>query len=292
MKGTVRKESDACCDRAALASDKGDAMKVMRLLPPLALLAVALVLPPGCSAARPLDKARAPGKKEIVDCRVSLDLNFTQFLEWRITDPKLVKKLIEDPLKNARPDPRPAKYVIIGSMHFKRKGGAEDAVALFRPWGRYKVEKKYRIADFSGIQEAFKKAIASADLTVASKPNPARPLDKGQAPEKKEIVECWISLDLGSSTGFLELRLTDPDLIKRLIEDPLRKAQPDPRPAKDKVLGSMIFRRKAGAEDRITLFEPWGRYAEEKKYMIADFSGIQKRFKKAIAHAKEFALLE
>jgi hypothetical protein len=240
-----------------------------------------------------MDEARAPEKKEIVECRVSLDVgSSTGFLQLRITAPALIKKLIEDPLKNARPDPRPAKYEILGSMHVERKGGAKDAIALFHPWGRYKIGKKYMIADFSGIQKAYKKAIAAADLTLASKPNTARPLDKAQAPEKKKIVECWISLDLGSSTGFLELRITDPDLIKRLIEDPLRKARPDPRPAKDKILGSMIFRRKAGAEDRITLHEPWGRYAIGKQYMITDFSGIQKRFKKAVDHVKEFEVLE
>jgi hypothetical protein len=235
---------------------------------------------------------KAPEKKEIVECRISVEISFTEFLELRITDRQLIKELVEDPLKKALPDPSPKKYEIRGSVIFKRKGGTKDGIALFHPWGRYKVGDRYMIADFSGIQKALKKAIAAADLTLASRTNTAGPLDKAQAPEKKKIVECWISLDLGSSTGFLELRIVDPDLIKRLIEDPLRKARPDPHPAKDKVLGSMIFRRKAGAEDRITLYEPWGRYAEEKKYMIADFSGIQKRFKKAVDHVKEFELLK
>ncbi len=45
---------------------------------------------------------------EVVDCRVSLHLDYKQSMEWRTRDNKVMKELILDPLANAKPDPRPA----------------------------------------------------------------------------------------------------------------------------------------------------------------------------------------
>ncbi len=50
-----------------------------------------------------------------------------------ITDQKLVNQLIEQPLKSAKADPRPAEYVIIGSVNMKRKDGSYDGLFLFAP---------------------------------------------------------------------------------------------------------------------------------------------------------------
>jgi hypothetical protein len=120
----------------------------------------------------------------------------------------------------------------------------------------------------------------------------ARPMDKAQTPEKKVVVECRISLEAGSVDLTLDLRITERKLIKKLVEDPLSKARPDPDPAKYKVGGSVILKYKDGSEGRFVFFHPWGRYKMGDKYMVADFSGIQKEFKKAIANVKEFGLLD
>lgn len=137
----------------------------MRLLVLLALCAAGLILPTR-STARPLDKKHAPEKKEIVACRISLgDVGEGDgmTLDLRITERKFIKQLIEGPLRTARPDPDPDRYKILGSVTLRYKGGSEGRFILFRPWGRYKVGDKYMIADFSGIQKAFKKAIANAE---------------------------------------------------------------------------------------------------------------------------------
>jgi hypothetical protein len=121
----------------------------------------------------------------------------------------------------------------------------------------------------------------------------ARPVDKAQAPEKKEIVECRVSLDIGSDENLrLDLRITERKLIKKLLENPLSKARPDPKPSAYKIRGSVILKYKDGSEVRFVFFQPWGRYKVRDKYMIADFSGIQKAFKKAIANVKEYDLLD
>lgn len=105
--------------------------------------------------------------------------------------------------------------------------------------------------------------------------------------EKKEIVECRISLDIGSRTQFVVLRITDPDLIRKLIEDPLRKARPDPNPARYEILGSVKLENKDGTDDGFVFFCPWGRCKVGDKYLIADFSALRKEFKEAIDRAKK-----
>jgi hypothetical protein len=132
----------------------------MRLLLPLVLVAVALTFPTR-STARPVDKAQASEKKAIVECRISLGREGLT-LDLRITDRKLIKKLIEEPLKKARTDPDPAKYKVLGSVILKKKDGSEDRFVFFSPWGRYKVGEKYLIADFSGLKKAFKEAISGS----------------------------------------------------------------------------------------------------------------------------------
>ncbi len=129
-------------------------------------------------------------------------------------------------------------------------------------------------------------------LTMATR-STARAVDKGKTHEKKEIVECRVSLETGSDKDLtLDLRIAERKLIKKLIEDPLRKARPDPEPSAYKIRGTVILKYKDESEDRFVLFRPWGRYKVRDKYMIADFSGIQKAFKKAIANVKEYGLLD
>jgi hypothetical protein len=109
-------------------------------------------------------------------------------------------------------------------------------------------------------------------------------VDKAQASEKKAIVECRISLGREGLT--LDLRITNRKLIKKLIEEPLGKARKDPDPARYQVLGTVLLKKKDGSEDRFVIFQPWGRYKVGDRYMIADFSGLKKAFKEAIARSK------
>jgi hypothetical protein len=142
-------------------------MKRMRLLRLLGLFAVALALQPR-SAARPSEEKKAPEKKEIVEFRIALDDvgDEGMTLDLRITGRKLIKELIEEPLRKARPDPDPARYQILGTVKLKYKGGSETSFVIFRPWGHYKFGDKYLIADFSGIRKAFKRAITDAKRAV------------------------------------------------------------------------------------------------------------------------------
>jgi hypothetical protein len=83
-------------------------------------------------------------------------------LELRITEPSLIKELVEEPLNRGQSDPAPARYVIKGSIVLKRKDGSQEGLALFHPWGRYKMADKYFITDLSPIQQAFQQSISQA----------------------------------------------------------------------------------------------------------------------------------
>jgi hypothetical protein len=108
------------------------------------------------------------------------------------------------------------------------------------------------------------------------------PLEEGM-----QITECRISLDLGAKGRFLELRITEPSLIKELVEDPLNRGQADPDPARYVVKGSIVFKRKDGSQEGLVLFHPWGRYKLADKYFITDFSLIQQAFQQSISQAQQ-----
>src|SRR5438552_17894283 len=100
------------------------------------------------------------------------------------------------------------------------------------------------------------------------------------------VVDCSASLDMGGGT-FVELRLTKANLIKELIEEPLRKASPDPHPKDYKINGLVRIKKKNGSEDSFVLFRPWGRLKIHEKYVIADLNGIQKLFKKSLTRGAD-----
>jgi len=96
---------------------------------------------------------------EVVECRVSLEVNYKQTLVWRTRDNKVMKELILDPLANAKPDPQPARYEIWGSITITRKDGSEEVFILFHPWGRVKRGDAYLIADLDQLRAAFKEKL-------------------------------------------------------------------------------------------------------------------------------------
>ncbi len=65
-------------------------------------------------------------EKESVECRIALDLEINgQELELRITDKKLIQKLVQEPMKKARKDdPHPPRYRGLGTLYIKYKDGS------------------------------------------------------------------------------------------------------------------------------------------------------------------------
>jgi hypothetical protein len=102
----------------------------------------------------------------------------------------------------------------------------------------------------------------------------------------KEFVECRVSLMVGSHKQWVEWRITDPERIKNLVQEPLSKATKDPDPAKYVVKGRITLKTKDGTEEVVGLFSPWGRIKAGGQYLIADTSKLQKAFKKAIDQVK------
>jgi hypothetical protein len=99
---------------------------------------------------------------EAVDCRVSLHLGYKHTVEWQTRDSKVMKELILDPLANARPDLKPARYEIRGSITITRKDGSEEVFILFDPWGHVKRGNVYLIADLRRLPAALKEALKDA----------------------------------------------------------------------------------------------------------------------------------
>jgi hypothetical protein len=72
-----------------------------------------------------------------------------------------------NPLKKAKPDTNPAKYMVLGDMHVTFDDGSEEGAVLFLPWGHYKSNGKYMVADFGPLQQYAQSAISMAKDLVA-----------------------------------------------------------------------------------------------------------------------------
>lgn len=68
-----------------------------------------------------------------------------------MTDPKMIKDLVEVPIAKAVVDPNPARYVVLGTMAIVTKDGTKY-YSLFLPWGHFKHDNTYWIADFGDLQ--------------------------------------------------------------------------------------------------------------------------------------------
>jgi hypothetical protein len=64
-----------------------------------------------------------------------------------------ITELVTMPLKASIADPRPAKYVIIGSIEMLFQDNHSKSIELFSPIGRFKNEEQCRIADFKKLFE-------------------------------------------------------------------------------------------------------------------------------------------
>jgi hypothetical protein len=104
----------------------------------------------------------SPRADDPVECRVSLNTGDIA-VALRITDSKVIRALVLDPLEKAVVDMKPEKYVVMGSVSVKRRDGSEDGFVLFSPWGHCKKGGKYLIADLSAFQKVLKDALKRAD---------------------------------------------------------------------------------------------------------------------------------
>src|SRR5262249_47710434 len=86
--------------------------------------------------------------------------------------------------------------------------------------------------------------------------------------ESEQITEFRVSLTLsGGKEETLELHVTDEELTKELLEEPLRNAKEDLEPKRYSIIGSIEIHYKDGRDTGFVLFQPWGHY-EAEKYMI------------------------
>jgi len=143
----------------------------LSLTPAIIVIVIGFLVVRGLSTlafASPLRESKADGPKKdrVSECRVSLQCGTGRYLELRITDPKLIHELVEEPLKHAKVDSSPARYVALGLMQVRKEDGSEEAYSLFRPWGHYKYDNNYMIADFEKIRASFKEAIELAHFEI------------------------------------------------------------------------------------------------------------------------------
>lgn len=113
------------------------------------------------------DKQKSSPSTEIVRIRIKFGYeNSATNLVFQINDPKHIRELVTEPMRQAQVDPKPARYELMGSMTIEFKGGSTEGVALFLPWGRYNHKEKYMNTDFGALQKALKKEVEGIGRTL------------------------------------------------------------------------------------------------------------------------------
>jgi hypothetical protein len=94
-------------------------------------------------------------------CRISFDTETQLSVELEIPDPKLVHELVTEPLEDAKRDPRPARYVVLGTLSIDDGHGSKERVALFLPWGHIRRGDVYSIADLTKLRQHIQKTLGA-----------------------------------------------------------------------------------------------------------------------------------
>lgn len=111
-----------------------------------------------------------PNRAEVVECRVSLrQPGLGVEPVFLIVDPKLIEKLVLDPIKRAVHDPEPAEYIVMGSVTLISKDGSRDYYTLFAGWKYFSRGDEHLITDFSELKKGMKQAVDVARWAVGSK---------------------------------------------------------------------------------------------------------------------------
>lgn len=87
---------------------------------------------------------------------------------FRTEDPKFIGSL-KRRLEEARRDPQPAKYVHLGDMRLL-EGGHTREMMLFLPFGHYRENDKYYIADFEEWRELLLHHLSEMGSALSKKP--------------------------------------------------------------------------------------------------------------------------
>ena len=97
-----------------------------------------------------------PQEQEVVEASVMMVTDYSDRIRVGIhlcEDKKLIDDLILAPIRNAKTDPEPAKYIYVGGLVVKNKDGSETCYALYEPWGHFSRENNYYITDFEKLPQ-------------------------------------------------------------------------------------------------------------------------------------------
>jgi hypothetical protein len=113
------------------------------------------------------EEVKTEKQPKLVECIVTFGLRDPSgSLQLVIKDEKTLKRLIEEPIRNARPNPNPASYLLAGSLDCKYSNGVESVYGLFLPWGYYKVDSKFLIADLRELKNELTERIEMAKRSI------------------------------------------------------------------------------------------------------------------------------
>lgn len=80
-----------------------------------------------------------------------------------IHDSALIRTLVVEPLHDFVPEPDPADWVVLGRLVVEYDDGTRDGAILFLPWGHWKFEDRYRIADLTGLRAEVRRQIENGN---------------------------------------------------------------------------------------------------------------------------------
>ena len=136
-------------------------MRCLALALSVSILSALLVVRLASSA--PTDDTPGQTPRKMIECRVSLGSSSVEkHVELCITDEKLLRKLIEAPLRVAKSDPQPARYEPVAGVTIEFADGQADGFVVFRSWKHFKQGDQYKIADFSMLQNESKQSLERA----------------------------------------------------------------------------------------------------------------------------------
>ncbi len=110
---------------------------------------------------------RVAGRKTntngVAQCRVSFRMcDGRAFAEICLDEESLINDLVLRPMRDARRDPKPADYAVVGTLTIISADGSRECLVLFSPWGHYNRGDQYFVADFSELQVACQQALRDA----------------------------------------------------------------------------------------------------------------------------------
>lgn len=115
-------------------------------------------------------KSQVPKSSRVTECRVSFPMGVKgrAFAEVCLDDESLINDLVLQPMRNAKRDPRPAEYAIVGTLTINLTDKPRENLILFYPWGHYRRGDEYWVADLSELQTACEAALGTAQRRMAS----------------------------------------------------------------------------------------------------------------------------